>query len=296
MGGFYEVPKGYTNPVLISSVDGVGTKLKVAFRANRHDTIGEDLVNHCVNDIAVCGATPLYFLDYFAAGKLDSGVFESVISGIARGCEANGCALIGGETAEMPDFYAAGEYDLAGTVVGIVEKDDILDGSRVTEGDVLVGIPSTGLHTNGYTLARYACFGGDAPYEITDCPPGLQGESVGSALLQVHRSYLEVIQVLCTQKLAHAFAHITGGGIEGNTRRVVQSPLTFAVDYDAWDRPPIFEFIQRQADVPESDMRQTFNLGIGLVAVVPDHAQEEVLRVLRAHEESPVVIGSVSQQ
>ncbi len=294
-GGFYELPGGYNNPILVSSVDGVGTKLKVAFRANRHDSIGEDLVNHCVNDIAVCGAKPLYFLDYFATGKLDPGVFEAVIAGIARGCKANGCALIGGETAEMPDFYTGGEYDLAGTVVGIVEKVDILDGSRVTEGDSLVGIPSDGLHTNGYTLARYACFGTDSPYGIGDCPKELEGESVGEALLKVHRSYLQPIRALCEVGLANAFAHITGGGIEGNTRRVVQPPLTFAVHYDLWERPAIFNFIQGAAEVPETDMRQTFNLGIGLVAVVPQSNVEAALMLLRESGEDPVVIGRVSR-
>ena len=292
-GGFFEVPKGFENPVLVSSVDGVGTKLKVAFATNKHDTIGEDLVNHCINDIAVCGAKPLFFMDYFATGALESGVLESVITGISRGCRINGCALIGGETAEMPDFYGPGEYDLAGTVVGIVEKSSILDGSQVSEGDVLVGLPSTGLHTNGYTLARYACFGTERAYEVDDYPEGLDGESVGDALLQVHRSYLSPIQMLCSRNLASAFAHVTGGGIEGNSSRVIPPPLIPSVDYNAWKRPPIFNFIQEQAEVPESDMRTTFNLGMGLVAIIQPQRLDKTLQLLTSEGESPVVIGQV---
>ncbi len=292
-GGFFEVPQGFRRPILVSSVDGVGTKVKVAVRAKRHHTIGEDLVNHCVNDIAVCGATPLFFLDYFAAGTLDPGVFESVISGVARGCKAHGMPLIGGETAEMPDLYAPGEYDLAGTVVGIVEHDDILDGSRVAEGDVLIGLPSSGLHTNGYTLARYASFKGARAYSIDDKPPLLKGRTVGEELLQVHRSYLVPIRALCEAGLVHAFAHVTGGGIEGNTRRVVSSPLDLSVRYEAWTRPSVFDFIQRAAEVPEEDMRNTFNLGIGLVALVPPRNLNRAQALLSQCGERPVTIGSV---
>ena len=295
-GGFFELPTGYQQPVLVSSVDGVGTKLKVAVRANRHDTIGQDLVNHCVNDIAVCGAQPLYFLDYFAVGKLRPGVFDEVLSGIAQACKANGVALIGGETAEMPDIYAPGEYDLAGTVVGIVEKDHILDGSAVAAGDLLVGLPSSGLHTNGYTLARYAFFGGDRTFAVEDRPEGLGGQSVGEALLEVHRSYLRPIQALREAGLVRAFVHVTGSGIEGNSRRVVQSPLTFTVDYSAWERPAVFDFIQSVASVPEPDMRSTFNLGIGLIAVVSPKALLGVERVLANLGEAPVVIGEVRQE
>ncbi len=293
-GGFFEVPGGYRNPVLVSSVDGVGTKLKVAFRANRHDTVGEDLVNHCVNDIAVCGAMPLYFLDYYAAGILCPDTFEAVIAGVARGCKANGCALIGGETAEMPDIYAPGEYDLAGTVVGIVEKGSILDGSQVADGDMLVGLPSSGLHTNGYTLARYAFFGADSPYNINEQPEGLQGQTVGEALLAVHRSYLKPMQALSASGLVHAFAHVTGGGIEGNTRRVVPAHLAVSVNYQSWERPVIFGLIQRLADVPETEMRKTFNLGIGLVALVSSQNMKAALKLLSSMGEQPVVIGNVT--
>ena len=218
-GAFFELDLGaYERPVLVSSVDGVGTKLKVAFRMGRHDTVGQDLVNHCVNDIAVCGARPLYFLDYFSTGRLLPDVVEAVVSGFAQACEENGCALIGGETAEMPDLYAEGEYDLAGTIVGVVEKAEILDGSRVEAGDVLLGIPSTGLHTNGYSLARKVLF---ARHDVHDAPPALGGETLGEALLRVHRSYLRPIRALIEAGCAHAFAHITGGGIGGNLRRVI---------------------------------------------------------------------------
>ncbi len=293
-GGFFELdPQRYTRPVLVSSVDGVGTKLKVAFRANRHDTVGQDLVNHCVNDIAVCGATPLYFLDYFATGKLEPDVAEQIVSGFATACRENGCALIGGETAEMPGIYDAGEYDLAGTVVGIVEKDRILDGSRVERGDVLLGLPSTGLHTNGYSLARKVLF---EHFDVGDTPDELGGESVGEALLRVHRSYLAAIQALTDADAAHAFVHVTGGGIPGNTRRVMPDGLTFEVDYDAWQRPALFDLIQERGNVPEEDMRRTFNLGIGLIAVVPAARLEDAERIWGGLGEAPVRLGKVVEK
>lgn len=290
-GGFFQLDKGaYEEPVLVSSVDGVGTKLKVAFRAGRHDTVGQCLVNHCVNDIAVCGAKPLFFLDYFSTGRLDPGVAEEVISGFAVACRENGCALIGGETAEMPDLYQAGEYDLAGTVVGVVEKADILDGTRVQVGDVLVGLPSTGLHTNGYSLARKVLF---ETFGVDDTPAELEGRSVGEALLAVHRSYLAAIQALAAPGLAHAFVHVTGGGIPGNTARIVPDGMDFEVDWDAWRRPPIFELIGRLGQVPEEDMRRAFNLGIGLIAVVPADAIEAALDTWRGLGEAPVVLGRI---
>ncbi|ARA92190.1 phosphoribosylformylglycinamidine cyclo-ligase [Rhodothermaceae bacterium RA] len=290
-GAFFQLDtSAYREPVLVSSVDGVGTKLKVAFRMNRHDTVGEDLVNHCVNDIAVCGARPLFFLDYFSTGRLDPGVAEQVVYGFTRGCKANGCALIGGETAEMPDLYAPGEYDLAGTIVGVVERAEILDGSRVQEGDVLLGLPSTGLHTNGYSLARKVLF---EAFGVDDRPDALGGASVGEALLAVHRSYLRPIRALIDAGCAHAFAHITGGGLPGNLARVMPDGLTFEVDYTAWSRPPIFDLIQTKGNVPEDDMRRTFNLGIGLVAVVPAERQDAARRVLDLLGEAPVPIGQV---
>lgn len=290
-GAFFELDlSGYRRPVLVSSVDGVGTKLKVAFRTDRHDTVGQDLVNHCVNDIAVCGARPLYFLDYYSTGKLSPDVAEQVVRGFTIACRENGCALIGGETAEMPDLYDAGEYDLAGTIVGIVEKDRILDGSRVREGDVLVGLPSTGLHTNGYSLARKVLF---AHYDVHDTPDALGGETVGDALLRVHRSYLHAIGTLVEADLAHGFVHVTGGGIPGNTQRIVPEGLRFEVDYGAWHRPPLFDLIQQLGDVPEEDMRRTFNLGIGLIAVLPEAALADALALLERMGEKPVSLGRI---
>ena len=290
-GSFFELDlAGYERPVLVSSIDGVGTKLMVAARANRHDTVGQDLVNHCVNDIAVCGATPLYFLDYYATGTLKPAVAEQVVAGFVAACKANGCALVGGETAEMPDLYAEDDYDLAGAIVGLVEKDAILDGSGVSAGDVLLGLPSTGLHTNGYTLARTVLFD---KYEAGDAPEELGGETVAEALLRVHRSYLNIIQALITEGCVAGFAHVTGGGIEGNLSRVLPDHCTAHVDYHAWSRPALFDLIQTKGDVPEEDMRQTFNLGMGLVAVVPKRSVEEARSVLSAHNEDAIVIGRV---
>lgn len=290
-GAFFQPDfQAYENPVLVSSVDGVGTKLNVAFRAGRHDTVGQDLVNHCVNDIAVCGARPMFFMDYFATGKLDPVVAEQVVSGFAVACKENGCALIGGETAEMPDMYEGGEYDLAGTIVGIVEKDEIIDGSRVQEGDVLIGLPSTGLHTNGYSLARKVLF---QHFSVDDRPDELGGESVATALLRVHRSYLKPIQNLLESTEVHGFVHVTGGGIPGNTMRILPDGLDIDVNYDAWERPAIFNLIQKFGDVPEEDMRRTFNLGVGLIAVVPLSRAGEAVELLQEIGEQSFRIGTV---
>lgn len=288
-GGFFALDVArYHQPVLVSSVDGVGTKLKVAFRTGRHDTIGQDLVNHCVNDIAVCGADPLFFLDYFSTGNLDADIAEQLVRGLSEACRANGCALIGGETAEMPDIYSDGEYDLAGTVVGVVEKEQILDGGRVASGDMLIGIPSSGLHTNGYSLARRILF---SAYTVHDAPEELEGETIGDALLRVHRSYLSVIRTLRSE--AHAFVHVTGGGIPGNTVRVVPMPLGFSVDYQAWRRPAIFRLIQRLGNVPEEDMRRTFNLGIGLIVITAASRKDGLMKTLQDMGEVPVCLGEV---
>lgn len=290
-GAFFQPDLGaFDTPVLVSSVDGVGTKLKVAFRAGRHDTVGEDLVNHCVNDIAVCGARPLFFLDYFSTGTLEPAVTLDVVQGFARGCKANGCALIGGETAEMPDLYQSGEYDLAGMVVGVVDKARIVGGETIAEGDVLLGLASTGLHTNGYSLARHVLFD---RFSVDDTPDALRGVSVGEALLAVHRSYLEPIQALLAEGLAEGLVHVTGGGIPGNTARVVPDGLEAAVDYAAWVRPAIFELIQTLGDVPEADMRHTFNLGIGLIAVVRPAKVPAAIQALEALGEQPVRMGEV---
>ena len=290
-GGLFALDAArYREPVLVSSMDGVGTKLKVAQRVGRHDTVGEDLVNHCVNDIAVSGARPLFFLDYFAAGVLSADVLDAVVQGVARGCRANGCALLGGETAEMPDLYAPGDYDVAGTVVGVVERDDVLDGSRVQAGDVLLGLPSTGLHTNGYSLARKVLF---ERFVAGDEPDALGGASVGEALLAVHRSYLDAVQALLAEGLASAFAHVTGGGLVANTRRVLPDGLDVRVTWDAWTRPGLFRLIQETGSVPEDDMRRTFNVGVGLVAVVPEASTARALAVLGALGEPAFEIGRV---
>lgn len=290
-GAFFELDVSQcARPVLVSSVDGVGTKLKVAFRTGRHDTVGQDLVNHCVNDIAVCGARPLYFLDYFSTGKLDPNVAEDVIRGFAIACKENGCALIGGETAEMPDLYTDGEYDLAGTIVGIVDKDAIIDGGSIEAGAVLLGLPSTGLHTNGYSLARKVLF---EHYSVSDRPESLSGRTVGDVLLDIHKSYLGAIIALSDAGLARGLVHVTGGGIPGNTTRVIPEGLSIDVDYGAWERPAIFQLIQHLGQVPEDDMRRTFNLGIGLVAIVDRLDVERAVRTLRDIGESPIRIGTV---
>lgn len=265
-GGFYMPDfSSFKKPVLVSSVDGVGTKLKVAFKAGIYDTIGQDLVNHCVNDIAVCGAKPLFFLDYFSTGRLDKEVAINVVKGFAIGCKENGCALIGGETAEMPDIYADGEFDLAGTIVGVVDRDKVINGEKVQAGDILVGFESNGLHTNGYSLARKVLF---SKFDINDRVESIN-QTVGEALLRIHRSYLEIITELKELIDVHAFSHITGGGIIGNTKRVVPERLKLAINWNSWPVPPIFNLIQVSGEVPDDDMREAFNLGIGLIAIIP---------------------------
>jgi phosphoribosylformylglycinamidine cyclo-ligase len=290
-GGFFALDKdAYDEPVLVASIDGVGTKLQVAVLARRHDTIGQDLVNHCVNDIAVSGAKPLFFLDYFSTGRLDPAVAVDVVRGFATACRENGCALIGGETAEMPGLYRNGDYDLAGCIVGVVEKRRVLDGRAVREGDALLALPSNGLHTNGYSLARKVLF---EHFAIDDRPDVLEGRSIAQELLRVHRSYLEPIQTLIGAGSAHAFSHITGGGIVGNTRRVMPEGLACAVNWGSWRVPPIFRLIERLGMVPAEDMRRTFNLGVGLVAVVPGDRLDEAVRLLRDRGEEPFPIGRV---
>jgi phosphoribosylformylglycinamidine cyclo-ligase len=289
-GASYQL-SGYRKPVLVSSADGVGTKLKVAFLTGRHSTVGQDLVNHCVNDIAVQGAQPLFFLDYFAVGKLDAGVAASVLSGIARGCRENGCALIGGETAEMPGMYAEGEYDLAGFIVGAAERSELLTGKTVREGDVLLALPSTGLHTNGYSLARKLLF------EVAGYGPKTMlaevGATVGDALLTVHRSYLKPIRTLMQARLLRGAAHITGGGITDNTPRMLPRTLAAAIETSAWRIPPLFEVLRRIGRVPEDDYRRTFNLGVGMILAVPARGAAKAEALLSQAGESPFRIGSV---
>ncbi len=277
----------FTHPVLVSSVDGVGTKLMIARMAGRHDTVGQDLVNHCVNDILTTGARPLFFMDYFATGKLSPDVAEEVIGGFVMACRENGCALIGGETAEMPGMYAADEYDIAGTIVGVVERDRMLGKSRVEEGDVLIGLPSTGLHTNGYSLARAVLL----RHFSVDSYIDALGTTLGEALLAIHRSYLPVVRPLLEDDRIHAISHITGGGLIGNTTRVLPEGRTLDIEWSSWHRPPIFDLIQSLGNVPEEDMRRTFNLGIGLVLIVSKHNADMVLRNL--DPEKPVIVGQV---
>ena len=289
-GGGYLL-KGYRQPVLVSSADGVGTKLKVAFMTGKHTTVGECLVNHCVNDIAVQGAVPLFFLDYFAAGKLDARVTADVVSGIARGCSNNGCALIGGETAEMPGMYLDGEYDVAGFIVGAVDKKLMITGAAIKAGDVLLGLPSAGLHTNGYSLAREVLFN-VAGYKPETHVAEL-GMTVGEALLTVHRSYLKPIQKLHGAGILKGAAHITGGGITDNTPRVLPKGLGVHINTAAWTVPPIFELMRKIGQIPEADWRRTFNLGIGMILIVSPKKLDEATKLLKKLREPWVQIGEV---
>jgi phosphoribosylformylglycinamidine cyclo-ligase len=281
----------WKNPILVSSADGVGTKLKVAFELGLHQTVGADLVNHCVNDIAVQGATPLFFLDYLATGKLDPDVAESVVSGLADACRANGCALIGGETAQMPGFYKDGEYDLAGFIVGAVDRDKMVTGAGIKAGDVLIGMPSTGLHTNGYSLARKLLFevGG---YKPTQYVTAIR-EKAGAALLRTHRSYLHVIQKLVTAGLTTGLAHITGGGITENLPRILPKAVSAQVELGSWPVLPIFEHLRELGNVPQEEMMRTFNMGIGLIAAIPAAKFTRAKNLLDRAEEKFYVIGRV---
>lgn len=289
-GGFFKPDlSGFKNPVFVSSVDGVGTKLIVAFKAKKFDTVGQCLVNHCINDIAVCGATPLFFLDYFSTGKLEQGVGVEVIKGFATACKQNGVALIGGETAEMPDIYGEGEFDLAGTIVGIVDEDNVINGSTIKKGDILIGFKSSGLHTNGYSLARKVLF---SEYDVHDYVDEL-GSTLAEELLQVHRSYLPIISSLKVLDGVHGFSHITGGGMVGNTKRILPQGCALDIHWNAWKRPPIYTMIQEIGNVPEEDMQATFNLGIGLVAVVSAHAVDAVKEKATALGEDIFEVGKV---
>jgi len=290
-GGLYRVPPGMSEPVLVSSADGVGTKLKVAFAAGRHDTVGHCLVNHCVNDILVQGARPLFFLDYVAAGAMDERVVQEIVWGVAKGCRENRCALLGGETAQMPGFYADDEYDLAGFIVGVVERDALVDGSRIRAGDVLVGLASDGLHTNGYTLARRIVFeamglGVDDELEGT-------GSSVADALLAVHRTYLDALERPLREGIVRGLAHITGGGVPGNLPRVLPAGLGAVVRRSAWSVPPIFRTLQRGGDVAAEEMDRVFNMGIGMIAVVDRAQAAAVIDAAAATGIEAWIIGSV---
>jgi phosphoribosylformylglycinamidine cyclo-ligase len=289
-GAFYDAKfPGYRHPVLVSSVDGVGTKLKIAFAMKRYNTVGQDLVNHCVNDIAVCGAKPLYFLDYFATGKLSPDVAESVISGFVKACSENKCSIVGGETAEMPGLYAKGEFDLAGMIVGVVDKRRIIDGKKVESGDVLIGLPSTGLHTNGYSLARTVLL---KKYSLKKYIPDLS-MTLGDALLKIHRSYLTPISLMTKLNYARGMSHITGGGIVGNTMRVIPPGLNLRIDWHSWEVPPLFTMIESAGRVPLGDMRRTLNLGIGLVFIVSKNNADKAIRKLHSLGEHPIIMGEV---
>ena len=288
-GGLYAVPDGAPDPVLVASADGVGTKLKVAFQTGRHDTVGRDLVNHCVNDILVQGARPIFFLDYLAVGTMDEVTVTQVVSGVAQGCRDNGCALLGGETAQMPDFYAAGEYDLAGFIVGLVARDKILDGSAVRPGDALIGIASTGLHTNGYTLARRIVFD-RMKLGPADALPGT-GESAGDALLAPHRSYLKPLWPQLEARRIHALAHITGGGVPSNLPRVLPAGVGAVIERRSWTPPALFQALQTAGAVAQDEMDRVFNMGVGMIAIVAPAEADRVVAELNAAGEQAWVLG-----
>ena len=292
-GGLFRFDREkFHDPVLVSSADGVGTKLKVAFMTGRHDTVGADLVNHCVNDILVQGAEPLFFLDYLATGKQLPDVAEAVVSGVARACRENGCALIGGETAEMPGFYADGEYDIAGFIVGAVDKTKVIDGRAIVPGDVLIGLPSAGLHTNGYSLARQVFFEA-AGWKVDTFVPEL-GTTIGEALLAPHRTYLPLVRPLLAQQSLKGLAHITGGGITENLPRVLPQGCAAEVDLRAWDVPPIFRLLQERGGIATDEMFRAFNMGIGLIVVCAEREAERVMTAIgRAGEPHAVRIGLI---
>jgi phosphoribosylformylglycinamidine cyclo-ligase len=291
-GGMFAIDcKKFREPVLVSSVDGVGTKLKVAFMMNLHHTVGGDLVNHCVNDIAVQGAAPLFFMDYLATGSLDPYVAEKVVEGIAEACRHNGCALIGGETAEMPGFYPQGEYDLAGFIVGIVEKGRIITGEKVQPGDLLLGLPSNGLHTNGYSLARKLFFE-VAHYSPETYVNDLKGKA-GEELMKSHKSYWPVLRKLIDAELVHAMAHITGGGITDNLPRVLPKGTAAIVEAGTWPLLPVFTHLQKLGNVLQDEMLRTFNMGIGMVLVVPAKKFKRVQSMVEKLGEKAYLIGRI---
>jgi phosphoribosylformylglycinamidine cyclo-ligase len=291
-GGLFAVDKAkWTDPILVSSVDGVGTKLKVAFEMDVHHTIGADLVNHCVNDIAVQGATPLFFMDYLATGRIEPEVTEKVIEGLAEACKHNGCALIGGETAEMPGFYPDGEYDLAGFIVGAVERERIISGKTVEVGDVILGLASNGLHTNGYALARKLLFE-VGKYTLDSYVNELKGK-VGNELLRTHKSYWPAIKRLVDGECVSAMAHITGGGITENLPRVLPRGVAAVIEMGSWQIPAIFEHLQQLGNVPQDEMLRTFNMGLGMLLVVPSKKFKKAQTVLERAGEKAFTVGRI---
>jgi phosphoribosylformylglycinamidine cyclo-ligase len=291
-GGLFAINKEkWTDPVLVSSVDGVGTKLKVAFEMKVHHTIGADLVNHCVNDIAVQGATPLFFMDYLATGVLEPEVVEKVVEGLAEACKHNGCALIGGETAEMPGFYPEGEYDLAGFIVGVAERERIITGKTVEVGDVILGLASNGLHTNGYALARKVLF------EIGRYTPDsyvneLKGK-VGNELMKTHKSYWHAVKRLVDAECVSAMAHVTGGGVTDNLPRVLPRGMAAVIEIGSWPVLPIFEHVQQLGNVPQEEMLRTFNMGLGILLVVPSKKFKKAQTVLERAGEKAYTVGRI---
>lgn len=291
-GGLFAVDKAkWVDPILVSSVDGVGTKLKIAFEMDVHHTIGADLVNHCVNDIAVQGATPLFFMDYLATGRIEPEVTEKVIEGLADACKHNGCALIGGETAEMPGFYPDGEYDLAGFIVGAVERERIITGKTVEVGDVILGLASNGLHTNGYALARKLLFE-VGKYTLDSYVNELKGK-VGNELLRTHKSYWPAIKRLVDGECVSAMAHITGGGITENLPRVLPRGVAAVIEMGSWQVPPIFEHLQQLGNVPQDEMLRTFNMGLGMLLVVPSKKFKKAQTVLERAGEKAFTVGRI---
>ena len=290
-GGCFQFPREkYDDPVLISSADGVGTKLKLAFLTNRHNTIGQCLVNHCVDDILAVGARPLFFLDYFAVGKLNIDIFEKVVSGLSKACKENDCALIGGETAEMPDFYSPGDYDISGTIVGVAEKSQMMPNRKINKGDLLIGLPSTGLHTNGYSLARKVLL---EKYDVNDHVDDL-GMKVGDSLLSIHKSYLPILNTVLDEDWLVGISHITGGGIVENTRRILDVNQKLVIDWDSWERPAIFSLIQDLGNVPEDDLRQSMNLGIGMILIIKPDGFSHLKTHLATQGEAYFKIGNIS--
>jgi phosphoribosylformylglycinamidine cyclo-ligase len=291
-GGLFAVDKQkYVDPVLVSSVDGVGTKLKVAFEMKVHHTVGADLVNHCVNDIAVQGAAPMFFMDYLATGKLEPEVAEKVVEGLAEACKHNGCALIGGETAEMPGFYPEGEYDLAGFIVGVVERDRIITGKSVQAGDVILGLASNGLHTNGYSLARKLLFD-VAQYTPESYVNELKGK-VGNELMKTHKSYWPAVKRIVDAQCVSAMAHITGGGITENLPRVLPRGVAAVIEMGSWTVPPIFDHLQALGNVPPQEMLRTFNMGLGMLLVVPSDKFKKVQTLLDRAGEKAFTVGRI---
>ena len=292
-GGLFALDQGLAKPVLVASADGVGTKLKVAFVSGIHNTVGVDLVNHCVNDILVQGAQPMFFLDYLATGRLAPDVAEQIVTGMARACEDNGCALLGGETAEMPGFYRDGEYDLAGFIVGVVERDNIVDGRRIDAGDALIALPSSGLHTNGYSLARRIAFE-ELGLTVDSHVPEL-GETVGAAFLRPHRTYLHVVKPLLETGMIKGMAHITGGGITENLPRVLPEGCAAHVDRRTWEIPPIFALLRAKGRIADDEMFRAFNMGIGLIVICAEAHHDEALRRLAgAGERGAAIIGRIA--